>query len=394
MLVGQRGSITPARFVRGCRARHLIGVQIVAFILMVGFSIRGLVKTIALERLRKEVDVGSYGFVDGAPSPACRRPLPARQPFARALDEFRASAPARVIESSIDFQDWESYVMESSDWRAFTSSFWKFQPGLTVIDLGDGTRSSPHLVTYVRIWKSANDFIRHSLLPAAGPGAIDVTGDLGPLISGRRGGQTMRRRFRAGIPRSKVFTFVRSPISHFIAGYNEVEYRWAQEFGNYSTVDIPKYCQEKGCVFHTFPMGSTDRVWAFLGDLLLGKLVGLREVGHVYAQLGALPKRVTLDFVGRLENFDEDWRHVVDTYVRTDSSPQEYKPDRSLGGHNSANFEAGEAAKRLVNDDHGFVGVLEELLLMEYLCWGYPKVGDGGDGGDGGDAASGPSPTS
>lgn len=400
--VGQRAALvrdvfsTPARFLRRCRARHLIGVQVVAFVLMVGYSIRGLMAAIALERLRKEVDVRSYGFVEGAPSPACRRPLPSRQPFARALDAFRENAPGRVIESSVDFRDWESYVTGSgsSQWGAFTSSFWKFQPGLTVIDLGDGTRNSPHLVTYVRIWKSANDFIRHSLLPAAGPAAIDVTGDLAPIISGRRGNHMIRRKYRFEVPKSKVFTFVRSPISHFIAGYNEVEYRWTHEFGNYSTAHIPEYCEEKGCVFHTFPMGSADRVWAFLGDLLLGKLVGLREVGHVYAQLGALPKDLRLDFVGRLENFDEDWRHVVETYVRTDSSPQEYKPDRSLGGHNSTNFEAGESAKRLVDDDHGFVRVLEELLMMEYLCWGYPMAGDGGGGergGGEGEGAAGPS---
>ena len=52
--MGQRAALvrdvfsTPARFVRRCRARHLIGVQVVAFVLMVGYSIRGLVAAIAV----------------------------------------------------------------------------------------------------------------------------------------------------------------------------------------------------------------------------------------------------------------------------------------------------------------------------------------------------------
>ncbi len=335
----------------------------------------------------------SYGFVDGAPSPGCRRPLPTGQLVAQALDAFRIHAPASVMNSSIDFQEWESYVTgpESSKWRLFTASFWRFQPGLTVVDIGDGTPNSPHLVTYIRIWKSANDFIRFNLVPAAGPGAMDVTGRLAPLISGRRGGQMTRRKVGSHRLSSKVFTFVRSPISHFVSGYNEVEYRWTHDFGNYSTDFIPEYCQSKGCVFHKFPMGSTERVWAFLGDLLLGKLALLREVGHVYAQLGALPKGLRIDFVGRLENFNEDWRHVLDTFIHADSDQHECEFDPSVGAHNSTNFEAGEAAKRLVANDPGFVRVLEELLVLEFMCWGYPPhaVDSGGVAADGrGDAGS------
>ena len=149
--------------------------------------------------------------------------------------------------------------------------------------------------------------------------------------------------------------------------------------GNYSTVVIPEHCQAKGCVFHRFPIGSTDRVWAFLGDLLLGKLALLREVQHVYPQLGALPRGLPLDYVGRLESFDADWRYVLDTYIRTDSgSPQEYEFDPRVGAHNSTNYEAGAAAKRLVESDVGFVKVLEELFVLEYMCWGYEPIGSQG----------------
>ena len=259
-----------------------------------------------------------------------------------------------------------------------TNAFWTFRPGLTIVDIGDGTPRSPHLVTYIRVWKSANDFIRFNMVKAAGPGAKDVSTKLGSFVAGGR----LRRRAVDVLQGrgSKVFTFVRSPISHFVSGYNEVEFRWMHEFvGNYSTVVIPEHCQAKGCVFHRFPIGSTDRVWAFLGDLLLGKLALLREVQHVYPQLGALPRGLPLDYVGRLESFDADWRYVLDTYIRTHSgSPQEYEFDPRVGAHNSTNYEAGAAAKRLVESDVGFVKVLEELFVLEYMCWGYEPIGSQG----------------
>lgn len=48
-----------------------------------------------------------------------------------------------------------------------------------------------------------------------------------------------------------------------------------------------------------------------------------------------------------------------------------YNFDPHLGPHNSSNYEAGAVAKRLVEDDIGFVSVLYEFLKLEYLCWGY-----------------------
>lgn len=222
-----------------------------------------------------------------------------------------------------------------------TNAFWTFRPGLTIVDIGDGTPRSPHLVTYIRVWKSANDFIRFNMVKAAGPGAKDVSTKLGSFVAGGR----LRRRAVDVLHRrgSKVFTFVRSPISHFVSGYNEVEFRWMHEFvGNYST-----------------PL--------------------LREVQHVYPQLGALPRGLPLDYVGRLESFDADWRYVLDTYIRTHSgSPQEYEFDPRVGAHNSTNYEAGAAAKRLVESDVGFVKVLEELFVLEYMCWGYEPIGSQG----------------
>ena len=99
-----------------------------------------------------------------------------------------------------------------------------------------------------------------------------------------------------------------------------------------------------------------------------GKLQLLREVQHVYPQLGVLGHGIYPDFIGRLEHFDDDWQHVVDTYL---PKLRDYTFDPQLGPHNSSNYEAGTAAKHLVENDMGFVVVLYELLKLEYLCWGY-----------------------
>ena len=100
-----------------------------------------------------------------------------------------------------------------------------------------------------------------------------------------------------------------------------------------------------------------------------GKLEPLTDVHHVYPQTGVLGHGISPDFIGRLEHFDDDWRHVVDTYI---PKMRDYTFDPHLGAHpNSSKYEAGTAAKHLVENDMGFVVVLYELLKLEYLCWGY-----------------------
>ena len=255
--------------------RGILVLQVVALCIFVAFGIRRVILTVSYEPLRKQVDLSVYAFDEGLPTLACRRAgKPTVQMFSRALDAFTLYAPKNVMNASADFRDWEAYVnSRRSRWESFTRRFWAFSSGLTVIDVDDPPRQT-NLVTYMRIWKSANDAIRWNLVAAAGERA-DVTTKmrLGPALdSSRRNVGRHRRRVVDRLRKSKIFTFVRDPISHFIAGYNECEWRWFHEFRNYSSW-IPEYCHEQGCVFHTFPIGSQDRAWAFLGDLLLVRMV-------------------------------------------------------------------------------------------------------------------------
>ena len=313
----------------------------------------------------------------GAPSRGCWSSMKRRAryvtAFTRALDAFREYAPVAVLNASDDFRDWRAYINSSKrrrqQWENFTKlSFGNFGPGTTIVDLNPPRRQS--FLTYLRVWKSGNDAIRMNLIAAAG-NASDVTGTVRTSSKRRRHGNRNTDFVRDSFLKlTKVFTFVRDPVDHFAAAYRELEFRWMHEFNNgtYSNW-VREYCDERTCVFHTFPVGSADRAWAFLGDLMLGKLALLREVQHVYPQSGILSEGFPLDFVGRLERFEEDWQHVIDTYVPRASG---YQFDHSLGAHNSSKFDEGLAAKELVRaHDVGFIRVLEELLVLDFLCFGY-----------------------
>mgnify|MGYP006950298258 CR=1 FL=1 len=327
------------------------------------------------------VNDGKFAFVDGKPGAGCLDPPSVRRrsatAFSRALVAFNQYAPSVVLNASSDFADWTVYINEDMGrrraWDIWTQVSWpNFSPGLTVVDLHPPDRK--RLVAYKRVWKSGNDAIRMNLVNAAGPGA-DLTKLVQRTAVGKRKRGRDREQGRDWLRRAhdaKVFTFVREPIEHWAAAYLELEFRWFHEgYGNASYIEVvDQECERHGCVFNSFPIGSTERVWAFLGDLLLGKLSKLKEVEHVYPQSGVLGKG-QLDFIGRLERFDEDWEHVVVELMGKEHGS--YQFDHSLGTHNSSTYAEGRAAKDLVDaHDVAFLKVLQELLVLDYLCLGYP----------------------
>jgi hypothetical protein len=113
------------------------------------------------------------------------------------------------------------------------------------------------------------------------------------------------------------------------------------------------------------PHGSTARFGAFLRELLAGAPVF--EVEHVYAAVGALA--VGVDFVGRLEAFDDDWRCLAHRL----QLPAHTTFNRSLGAHLSSGDPTGDraAAAALVANDATTLAALCLVLLPDYACLGY-----------------------
>ncbi len=113
------------------------------------------------------------------------------------------------------------------------------------------------------------------------------------------------------------------------------------------------------------PHGSQARFAAFLRDLLRGAPVF--EVEHVQASSGALA--VGVDFIGRLESFERDWRRLA----RTLQLPANVTFNTSLGAHNSSADDEGDraAAASYLRHNGAALAAVCLILLPDFACLGY-----------------------
>jgi len=114
-------------------------------------------------------------------------------------------------------------------------------------------------------------------------------------------------------------TFVRNPLTRWISGYAEFEWRF--------TKNLRRFEPEKGLTFTRFNPGDTRRAQAFIIDLVSfaalqstfslnpeqkeetlhpTALAYRNAILHVYPMIGQL-RRFSFNFVGSLENFDSGW---------------------------------------------------------------------------------------
>ena len=112
--------------------------------------------------------------------------------------------------------------------------------------------------------------------------------------------------------------------------------------------------------------GSHARFVGFMRELLTGASVF--EAEHVYAAVGAFGG-MGVDFIGRLENWDEDWRCLA----RQLQLPANVTFNRALGAHDSSGDPTGDraAAAALVASDVATLAALCLILLPDFACLGY-----------------------
>jgi len=138
-----------------------------------------------------------------------------------------------------------------------------------------------------------------------------------------------------------LFTFVRSPIERLISGYREIEFR------NHFDSPHPKGSQERAAHFlQVVFRGLHNGHIVPQSEYILGML------GSVPGPLGSCP--VPFDFVGKLEDFDEDWARLG---ARLHCPPGSFLFNRSLGEHQSS-----------LDSDHvggGMEGALSVFELRE-----------------------------
>lgn len=295
----------------------------------------------------------ALAFEHGKPSQMCHSFQPAmgdlyKRHWQKAFALFRNHAPKSVLKVMPEFGTetrnfYTNTTREEILLKYLRVSYSTFFPGFAVVRSWV-TRRGTHYVFYSRIYKAGNDAIRENLAKASHSRA------------------RLMYRIYKGAP-SKTFTFVREPAERWIAGYNELEHRWGVE----NTYNVSEKCP--GCIFHTFPLGQ-ERVWAFLGDLLLMKLAKAYEIEHVYPMSGILRASKALEFIGRIENFEQDWDTVLNVFIGPISD--NYKFDHSLGVHNSSGYEAQQHGMRLLEHNPFFTEILQHILFKDYACFGYP----------------------
>ena len=101
--------------------------------------------------------------------------------------------------------------------------------------------------------------------------------------------------------RRTAFAFVRDPISRFISGYSELEYR------SRAAIGWPKL-ESLSQALQGHPVGSPERAAAFFIEFLQ---TGIENNGHVRPQIEFfLPVggcSIPMDFIGRTEHLQDDW---------------------------------------------------------------------------------------
>eukprot|EP00890_Picochlorum_soloecismus_P003154 jgi/Picsp_1/383/NSC_00381-R1_hypothetical protein AURANDRAFT_61141 [Aureococcus anophagefferens] len=260
--------------------------------------------------------------------------------WSHSWEKLEKNAPRAILRASPFLND--NYTLPASKVKMFIATTY------CCFSSGSSITAPPLNARYVRIYKAGNDAIRENM----------------EKLGGKRRVLPRGRGTRIGA-NDILFTFAREPAERWVAAYHELETRWFEE----NSINMTDKCP--ACIFPKFKRGSKDRVWAFLHDLLALQLNSMFEIEHVFPEAGILSRVPRLNFVGRLENFDKDWKALLHDHIQRPS----YTWDPSLGKHNSSMdlFNTKKAGLDLLQHDAGFTDILETLLFKDYLCFGYPR---------------------
>ena len=148
----------------------------------------------------------------------------------------------------------------------------------------------------------------------------------------------------------RAFTFVRDPISRFISGYAEIDYR------SRAVRDWPIF-DSLAKLLREYPVGSAVRAAAFFEEFLRS---GIDVNGHVRPQLEFLQPlsgcSLPMDFIGKTERAEEHWAKLFD--MQNETVP---KFDSLLALHSHG--ERDEQAMKTF--------LASSAKYMRALCWLY-----------------------
>lgn len=235
-------------------------------------------------------------------------------------------------------------------------------------------------LTYIPQWKCGNDNIRDNLRRLGVPEA-----ELANVAAG-----TSEQNFAADawhsvhdwVPDNASFSIVREPMSRFVSGYNEIEFRIAKfELCNRDHTGMGATCSE------ALQLGSekydnvkpltTERALEFIKDILGYRLSPMILYEHVFSMLGNLnayqknyERRIT--FVGRLEHFAAAWERM-----QTAGKLKFPKFKNDLGSHGSSEYPAGSYMREVLGTNkNARLAMACAVLLPDQLCFEYAPMVD------------------
>jgi len=255
---------------------------------------------------------------------------------------------------------------------AFLSDFYGLAEGVVPAGFIDcETTINNRWVRYLQVWKDNTQGICANLL-RLGDGSTPQT-DVTPY----------------------TFTFVREPLSHYVSGFSEKASRAA---ARRDATSMP-------CAMAFHPgMTPQAQASAFLEDTLFGRIYSCRprqpDDLHVFPQATfvsqAMQQRkahhgAQIDFIGRLEHFDEGWQELT---TRITGVPHEYHPNTFLKTVRTGPGQTltkswhetlGTTAHRGSDKDSGFLprAAMAEtayeyelalclILLPDFACFSFP----------------------
>jgi hypothetical protein len=184
-----------------------------------------------------------------------------------------------------------------------------------------------------------------------------------------------------------TFTFVRSPLSHFLSGYSEIVFRargWQRK--QYEA------CAARGCfTWLRRGLSEDERALAFVDDFIAGRVASqccpyTAQAGDLHAVpqtafiTSALINRYAcpvgrVDFIGKLEHLADDWANIS----RTIPGFESYDVHRAPNPHkqtNAASNNPWRSAMETLLESDALMGPqrrdsLCRNLSVDYRCFGY-----------------------
>ena len=234
---------------------------------------------------------------------------------------------------------------------------------------------------YLRIWKCANNQIEHMIdrLYIGMNGTSIIHGEIWPLFKLAR---KLKRRTKAPLC---IHTAIRDPISHFLSGYNEAEYRIATDWKNDQDQPIePAPYHFRVPHSKSSPVLRRKRFQALVEDLLLEEpnLKGVYQHFFPMSRVLSALADYGLSLTGynpTVENITSTWPQFMSStcpgFLARDTIENMFRtgPPVELqnGGHKSSLDKHGfyEAAKEVWREGGPIARALCLLHAFDYACF-------------------------